>query len=112
MDEKHSGKIVTFKMNVESMHQNNALSRQCNEAVRIKEVNPKECINNKEEFHQPGDIEVTYTKNDNYNNNKNIIRNAANYDQNEASNNEVETSNEKVTGTKDGEPIHEKVSST
>ena len=59
MGEKHNGKTVTFKMNVESMHQNNALSRQCNEAVRIKEVNPNERINNKEEFHQPGDIEVT-----------------------------------------------------
>ena len=37
--------------NVESVHTNNALSRQCSEAIRIKDVKPNERINNKEEFH-------------------------------------------------------------
>ena len=40
----------------------NALAR---EAVWIKETDPNERINNKEEYHQPGDVEVSYTRNDN-----------------------------------------------
>ena len=66
MEEKHAGKKVSFEMNVVSTYQNNALERQCGEAVWIKETNPNERINNKEEYHQPGDVEVSYTKNDNH----------------------------------------------
>ena len=72
MNEKHNGETVTFKMNVESVHLNNALSRQCSEAIGIKEVKATERINNKEEYHQPGDVEVSYVKNDNQ---KKIIAN-------------------------------------
>ena len=49
-------------MSIISTYQNNALQRQCGEAVHIKEVDPKTRINNKEEYHQPGDVELTYTK--------------------------------------------------
>ena len=52
-------------MNIEATHQNTALSRQCSEAIRIKEVEPGKRIINKEEYHQPGDIEISYAKNDN-----------------------------------------------
>ena len=54
-------------MKVMASYQHDALARQCGEAVRIKEVDIKQRINNKEEYHQPGDVEMTYTKNDNTN---------------------------------------------
>ena len=63
--EKHEGAEVNFEMNVIASYQHNALGRQCGEAVWIKEVDPNKRINNKEEYHQPGDVEIVYTKNDN-----------------------------------------------
>ena len=40
-----------------------SFGRQCGEAIRIKEIDPKKRINNKEEYHQPGDVDVIYAKN-------------------------------------------------
>ena len=42
-----------------------ALARQCAEAVWIKKVTPEKRINNKKEYHQPGDVEARYEKNEN-----------------------------------------------
>lgn len=62
--EKHEGENVQFEMKVMSSYQHSALSRQCGEAVRIKEIDPKRRINNKQEYHQPGDVEISYKKNE------------------------------------------------
>ena len=51
-------------MKILSSYQHDALARQCGEAIWIKEIDPNQRINNKEEFHQPGDVEISYTKND------------------------------------------------
>ena len=51
-------------MKIISTYPNNALERQCGEAVWIKEIDPAVRINNKQEYHQPGDVEVSYAKND------------------------------------------------
>lgn len=51
-------------MKVKSSYQHSALSRQCGEAVRIREIDPKRRINNKQEYHQPGDVEISYKKNE------------------------------------------------
>ena len=61
---------MRFEMKIISTYQNNALGRQCSEAVWIKDTDPKTRINNKEEYHQPGDVEISYTKNDKFNNEK------------------------------------------
>ena len=45
--------------------QDDALARQCSEAVWIKNLNPENRINNKKEYHQPGDVEIHYEKNEN-----------------------------------------------
>ena len=63
-EEKHEGKEVSFEMKILSTHQHDALGRQCGEAVWIKETHPNKRINNKEEYHQPGDVEIVYNKND------------------------------------------------
>ena len=63
MEEKHGGQKVEFDMKVIKSFQHNPLARQCAEAVRIKNIEPQKRINNKEEYHQPGDVEVTYNKN-------------------------------------------------
>ena len=62
-NEKHEGNEMQYDMKIVSTYQNNAFARQCGEAVRIKEIDPKKRINNKEEYHQPGDVEVIYAKN-------------------------------------------------
>ena len=51
-------------MKVISSHQHDALARQCAEAIRIKEIEPQKRINNKEEYHQPGEVEIRYEKNE------------------------------------------------
>ena len=83
-------------MNVEATHQNNALSRQCSEAIRIKEVEPKQRINNKEEYHQPGDIEISYAKNDNMEKHKKKIQNTENTSsrENNSDDNNINTNQE------------------
>ena len=65
MSEKHSDQKVNFEMKVVRSYQHDPLSRQCAEAVFIKNVDPEKRINNKKEFHQPGDVEVNYEKNEN-----------------------------------------------
>ena len=65
MQEKHEGKIVQFEMKTLASYQHDPLSRQCAEAVYITNIAPEKCINNKKEFHQPGDVEIRYEKNDN-----------------------------------------------
>ena len=52
-------------MKVIRSYQHDPLGRQCSEAVWIKNVEPSKRINNKNEFHQPGDVEVMYQKNEN-----------------------------------------------
>ena len=64
MKEKHEGEDVPFDMKIISSHQNYALGRQCGEAIWIKETDPSKRINNKEEYHQPGDVDIKYSKND------------------------------------------------
>ena len=64
MNEKHDGKKVDFEMKVIKACQHDLLGRQCAEAVWITSAKPSERINNKNEFHQPGDVEVLYEKNE------------------------------------------------
>ena len=65
INEKHSGEKVDFDMKVVRSYQHDALARQCAEAVWIKNVEPEKRINNKKEYHQPGDVEIRYKKNEN-----------------------------------------------
>ena len=65
--EKHDGKIVNFEMKVIRNYQHDPLGRQCAEAVWIKNIKPDQRINNKKEYHQPGDVEVLYEKTENEN---------------------------------------------
>ena len=65
MREKHDGRKVNFDMKVIKSYQHNPLARQCAEAVWIRKVNPDKRINNKKEFHQPGEVEVSYEKSEN-----------------------------------------------
>jgi hypothetical protein len=57
-------------MNIISSYQNNVLVRQCGEAVRNKEIDQKSRIKNKEEYHQPGDVDIIYLKKDKIEENK------------------------------------------
>ena len=63
-EEKHDGKKVEFTMKVLKKYQHDPLARQCAEAVLIKNMDPSKIINNKKEYHQPGDVEVKYQKNE------------------------------------------------
>ena len=63
MREKHDGRKVEFEMKVVKSHQHNSLGRQCHESVVIKNTEPSRRINNKEEYHQPGDVQIEYKKN-------------------------------------------------
>ena len=47
--------------------QHDPLSRQCSVAIHIKSIDPKKHINNKKEYHQPGEVEIRYEKNINLN---------------------------------------------
>ena len=63
-EEKHDGKMVEFKMTVLKAFQHDPLGRQCAEAIRIRSIDPSKRINNRTEYHQPGDVEVRYDKNE------------------------------------------------
>ena len=63
-------------MKVVKSFQHDALTRQCAEAVWIKNVDPRKRINNKKEYHQPGDVEVQYEKNENEEWKKKKIKNS------------------------------------
>ena len=65
MNERHNGKKVEFEMKIIKNYQHDPLGRQSAEWVWIKNVEMKNRINNKNEFHQPGDVEVFYEKNQN-----------------------------------------------
>ena len=65
MKEKHNGDKVDFDMKVIKSYQHDPLARQCAEAVLIKNVKPEKRINNKTEYHQPGDVEARYEKGEN-----------------------------------------------
>ena len=60
INEKHEGKKVEFDMKVIRSYQHDPLARQCSEAVWIKSIEPNKRINNKQEYHQPGDVEIHY----------------------------------------------------
>ena len=60
----HDGKIKDFKMTVIKSFQHDPLGRQCAESLRIKSIEPSKRINNRKEYHQPGDVEVRYEKNE------------------------------------------------
>ena len=62
MNEKHEGKNVRFDMKAIASYQHNPLARQCAEAIYIKSIDPSKRINNKTEFHQPGEMEIRYEK--------------------------------------------------
>ena len=64
-DEKHEGKRIKFDMKLLNSYMKDPLSRQCEEAILIRECDHETLINNKEEWHQPGDIKVDFVKNDN-----------------------------------------------
>ena len=51
-------------MSVLKTFQHDPLGRQCAEALRIKSIEPSKRINNRKEYHQPGDVEVCYEKNE------------------------------------------------
>ena len=65
INEGHNGRKVEFSMKVIKAYQHDPLARQCAEAVWIRKVEPQKRINNKNEFHQPGDIEAIYENNEN-----------------------------------------------
>ena len=65
--EKHGGEEVDVEMKIVASYLHDPLARQCAESVWIKKINPDKRINNKTEFHQPGDIEVRHEKNINEN---------------------------------------------
>ena len=65
MKEKHEEKEVEFEMHVIKSYQHDPLSRQCAEAIWIKNANQEKIINNKKEYHQPGDVDIRYEKNEN-----------------------------------------------
>ena len=67
INEKHLGEKVEFEMKVIKSYQHDPLAIQCAEAVWIRNVNPSKRINNKKEYHQPGDVEIVYEKNENEN---------------------------------------------
>ena len=52
-------------MKIVRSFQHDPLRRQCAEAVWINKIKPSKLINNKKEFHQPGDVQVRYEKNEN-----------------------------------------------
>jgi len=64
INEKHQGEKVEFEMRVIKSYQHDPLARQCAEAVWIRNVEPSKRINNKKEYHQPGDVEIVYEKNE------------------------------------------------
>ena len=64
MQEKHEGNNVNFDMKVVASYQHNPLARQCAEAIHIKNIEPEKRINNKTEYHQPGEVEIRYEKNE------------------------------------------------
>jgi hypothetical protein len=64
-DEKHEGNVTEFSMKVHKAYQHDPLGRQCAEAVKIKNMDPKKLINNRTEYHQPGDVQVIYQENEN-----------------------------------------------
>ena len=61
--EKHQEENVEFEMKILSAYQHDPLSRQCSEAIWIRSIEASKRINNKKEFHQPGEVEITYSKN-------------------------------------------------
>ena len=65
MNEKHNGRKVQFSMKVVKTFQHDPLRRQCAEAIWIKNIEPSKLINNKKEYHQPGDVQLRYEKNEN-----------------------------------------------
>ena len=52
-------------MKVVKNFQHDPLRRQCAEAIWIKNIDPSKLINNKKEYHQPGDVQLRYEKNEN-----------------------------------------------
>ena len=65
--EKHGGDEIEVEMKIVASYLHDPLARQCAESVWIKKIDPDKRINNKTEFHQPGDIEVRHEKNINEN---------------------------------------------
>ena len=64
MNEKHNGRKVDFKMKIVRSFQHDPLRRQCTEPILIKNRDPEMLINNRKEYHQPGDVQVRYEKNE------------------------------------------------
>ena len=60
--EKHNGEEKEFTMKVVSPFQHDPTSRQCAEAAWMRSIAPDKRINNKTEYHQPGDVEISYEK--------------------------------------------------
>ena len=60
--EKHDNENVEYEMKVIASFQHDPLSRQCSEAVWIRNIEPTKRINNKKELRQPGEVEISYTK--------------------------------------------------
>ena len=64
-DEKHNGRKTQFAMKIIKSYPHDPLGRQCDEALRIRNLDPSNRINDRKEYHQPGDVEVIYRKNEN-----------------------------------------------
>ena len=47
MTEKHGGKVIKIDMKSIASYQHDPLSKQCSEAIHIKNIDPSKCINNK-----------------------------------------------------------------
>ena len=78
--EKHNGEKTNFSMKIIKSYQHDALGRQCAEAVQIKNIEASKRINDRQEYHQPGDVEVSYQKNENeeIKRRKNVTKNMKN----------------------------------
>ena len=58
--EKHDGQKVEFEMSVVENFQRDPLGRQSMEGMLIREQDPEDLINNKEEWNQPGDVRIEF----------------------------------------------------
>ena len=94
MQERHGGGSTNFEMKVIASYLHDPLARQCAEAIWIRNTDPQKRINNKEEYHQPGDIEISYAKNDNLTKNIDKKQKSQTDEQKQNDNTEIDDENE------------------
>ena len=60
--EKHGGKKGDFEMKIIQTCPGDPLGRQSLEGLLIRESDPENLINNKEEWNQPGDVRIEFSQ--------------------------------------------------